>query len=774
MDSLKKEKLLRLPFIPLRELVLFPQFSVRTLVGREKSLKALQISLDADRMIILATQKDQFKSDPQQKDIYDCGILARVEAVEDLSNRGKKVTFSGVSRARIQDLAFEEDTIFAYADVVSEQEVALNSSGDVFTGLKSFLEKNAQYPVALSDLMKIKSLNHFTDLIAFVSSISIQHKIELLREPDSKERARYLLQLARVLKSKNGNQEDEESLYAERKQFEEQDPLNGILRSYQRKIKAADLPENVKQRVQEEFDKLSFSHPNEVSLICNYLDWLLKFPWKNETRDNFDIKEVEETLEKNHYGLKEVKERILEYLSVKMLSGRSQGEIICFSGPPGVGKSSLGKSIAEAVNKKFVRASLGGVSDESEIRGHRRTYLGAYPGRIIKGLVQAGSLNPVFLLDEIDKLGNDFRGDPASALLEVLDPETNNAFLDRYLDLEVDLSRVFFIATANNVQNLSPALRDRLDIIEIPEYTENEKLEIARRFLIPRSLQKSGLKSELVKISDETLQYLIHFYTREAGVRNLERIIDKLNRRISFLVVKEKIKKDREFIIDRSFLEEVLGAPYFFDLKLNSRKECGVAIGLAWTQAGGEILIVEARLIPGKGDLILTGSLGEVMKESSTASWSWVKGQLFELGFDLEQLKNFDLHLHFPEGATPKDGPSAGITIAVAMLSEISAVPASSSLAMSGEITIQGRVLPVGGIKAKVLAAYRYGIKKIILPLENRSEYLKEIPANIQQSVTVDFVEDMAEVVRLAFANGIKKEKVSSNFRKRFIRQAFN
>jgi ATP-dependent Lon protease len=535
---------------------------------------------------------------------------------------------------------------------------------------------------------------------------------------------------------------------------------------YKKKIAAAQLPEYVKTRADEELERLAAMPPYsaEGTVSRYYLDWLLAIPWKKFKKENKDIRRAAQILDEDHHGLRKVKDRILDYLAVRLLVKKSEGEILCFVGPPGVGKSSLSKSIARALDRKFVRVSLGGVKDEAEIRGHRRTYIGSYPGQIIKGLKKAGSMNPVFLLDEIDKMNSDFRGDPASALLEALDPEQNSEFIDHYLDLELDLSQVFFITTANFADNIPPALLDRMEVIELPGYTEREKLQIAKKFLLKKQAEKNGFSPDEIQISDDDLLCIINEYTREAGVRNLEREIAVIMRKTARSIIEAGKKgKEKEIkIIDRDLLQKYLGIPKYSAQKIFHHSEIGVAMGLAWTAAGGDILVVEARMLKGKGELILTGRLGEIMKESSAAAFSYTKLKLFELELDTEELKNYDIHLHIPEGAVPKEGPSAGVTLAVSLISLLTGIPIRSDYAMTGEITLRGKILPVGGIKEKIIAAHRYGIRNILIPSENEKDFREDIPEELKKDIQVHPVDTMDELLDIVLENPIKIKNIKS------------
>jgi len=750
MDRLNRREVI-LPLIPLRELVTFPATIVPILVGRPKSIDSLKAAMkDYDQYIFLSVQKNQLSENPQKDEIYPVGTISRIEKTIEQHNGSHRVVIQGLQRGKIME--YLQDGLFYLVRIeILEEEDEKERDAEhsemsrlLIHAFEQYIEsKNVKLQGMVSKL-EANQLSGVTDIIISVLSVPVKIKQSLLEDLNPSSRG---IKIQNLLKKEIFKLEKRKERDVS---MRKEDPHAADIENLRKKISDADLPQYVLERAMEEIERLEIMPPfsAESTVSRYYIDWLLAVPWRKNKKENRDIKKAKQILDQDHYGLNEVKDRILDYLAVRQLSKKANGEILCFVGPPGVGKSSLGKSIARALNRPFVRVSLGGVKDEAEIRGHRRTYIGSYPGQLVKGLKKAGAMNPVFLLDEIDKLANDHRGDPSSALLEALDPEQNVEFIDHYLDLEVDLSGVFFITTANSVSPIPPALRDRMEIIELSSYTNYEKNHIASSFLLPKQQEKNGLKNDSVILDDRVLQSLIEEYTREAGVRNLEREIGKLTRKIARRFLEEgngdsffpiKVKE-----ID---LEQYLGIPKFQIPRIHIQSEPGVAVGLAWTPSGGDVLVIESKLLRGKGKVILTGRLGEVMQESSKTAWSFSKIKLYELAYLTDDMDRYDVHLHIPEGATPKDGPSAGITLASAMISMITGIPIRSHLAMSGEITLRGRVLAVGGIKEKILAAFRYGIQEVVLPLENKKEYNHDIPADIQKKMTVHFVETMDEVL---------------------------
>ncbi len=754
-----------IPLIPLREMVAFPMTIIPILVGREKSIVALRAASSSYQgYIFLAAQKNQTSEAPTPEDIYPVGILARIEKSVEQSNGSVRVVIQGLRRGQVTRYVLSEDFFLVQVETLDE----IADRPEEFAPLsKSLIALFEEYihrkRIKLHNVMpKLKpgQLSDVTDIIISLLNFPLKVKQSLLEELNVHLRGMRVLNILKKEVARLRTQGETESTApggvepAENSEFEE----------YKKKIAAAKLPERAAARAQEELDRLSAMPPfsAESTVSRYYLDWLLSVPWKKLGRENRDIRRAAAILDEDHYGLVKVKERILDYLAVRQLVKKPAGEILCFVGPPGVGKSSLSKSIARALDRKFVRVSLGGVRDEAEIRGHRRTYIGSYPGQIIKGLKKAGTMNPVFLLDEIDKLNADFRGDPASALLEALDPEQNSEFIDHYLDLEVDLSRIFFITTANELDPIPPALHDRMEVIELSGYTEREKLQIARHFLLPKQARKNGLTEGSFSISDELILQVISAYTREAGVRNLERQLAVILRKVARIQVEAGKKEFTPVTIDDALLVRFLGIPKFTGQKVPSQAEIGVSTGLAWTSAGGELLLVEARMMRGKGELILTGRLGEVMKESSSTAFSYTKLKLFELELATDELKNYDIHLHIPEGAVPKEGPSAGVTLAVAMISLLTGIPVRAGMAMTGEITLRGKVLPVGGIKEKVIAAHRYGIRTVLVPAENEKDYLEDVPEEIRREMTVHTIDHMDRLLDLVLAGPIKLTNINS------------
>jgi ATP-dependent Lon protease len=756
MDRLSAKELV-LPLIPLRELVSFPTVIVPILVGRDKSVNALKASLSQHGgYIFMAAQKNQATETPLTEELYETGTIAKIEKAAEQSNGSYRIVIQGLKRGRILQVVDNRDFYLVRLAVLEERaepgKDLLELSRSLIALFEEYINlKRVRLPGIMTRL-KPSQLADASDIIISIINLPLKVKQSLLEELDTYARG---VRVYNILKKEVLQLRSQRDIEPKLKREEGQET---DYEEYRTKIATAQLPDYVKARADEELERLAAMPPfsAEGTVSRYYLDWRLAIPWKKLKKENKDIRKAAQILDEDHYGLRKVKERILDYLAVRLLVKKAEGEILCFVGPPGVGKSSLSKSIARALDRKFVRVSLGGVKDEAEIRGHRRTYIGSYPGQIVKGLKKAGSMNPVFLLDEIDKLNADFRGDPASALLEALDPEQNSEFNDHYLDLDLDLSQVFFITTANFAENIPPALLDRMEVIELPGYTEREKLEIAKNFLLKKQAEKNGFSPDEVSIPDDILLRVINEYTREAGVRNLEREIAVIMRKTARGII-ESGKKDKEkgrLVVDSERLQKFLGIPKYSNQKIFQRNETGVAIGLAWTAAGGDILVVEARMLRGKGELILTGRLGEVMKESSSAAFSYTKLKLFELELDTEELKNYDIHLHIPEGAVPKEGPSAGVTLAVSLISLLTGIPVRSDYAMTGEITLRGKILPVGGIKEKVLSARRAGIRTIIMPDKNKKD-LSELKNGHIQAMNFIFVSDFKDAVNAALIKKI-------------------
>ncbi len=774
MDSLKQKEI-TLPLIPLRELATFPSAIIPILVGRDQSINALKHSMDSyNGYLFLSVQKNQTSDNPGADEIYQVGIIAKIEKSQEQNNGTYKVIIQGLERAVIREFIEQEDHVLVKAAVLEEIFDKEKNFYDLSKNLISIFEEyiNLKKVRIRGIVAKLQTnqISEITDIIVSVISIPINVKQSLLEELNVYKRG---IKLYNILKKEVHQLHSDKDRDVKDRREEILD--NGI-KEYRGKIKDADLPKHVRKRAEEELERFEMMPPYsaESTVSRSYLDWILAIPWRKLKEENKDIKKAALILDEDHYGLQKVKDRVLDYLAVRQLVGKPSGEILCFVGPPGVGKSSLSKSIARALDRAFVRISLGGVKDEAEIRGHRRTYIGSYPGQIAKGLKKAKVINPVFLLDEIDKLSSDYRGDPASALLEALDPEQNTEFVDHYLDLEMDLSQVFFITTANFAEPIPPALKDRMEIIEIPGYTEREKLEIAKSFLIKKQSEKNGINLDGLDIEEDLILEVINRYTSEAGVRNLERQIAVIMRKIARHFVEnnkpsDKEKKEDKFTLTASYLQKFLGIPKYNRTKILNQNEVGVSLGLAWTAAGGDILIVESRFLKGKGELILTGRLGEIMKESSSTAFSYSKVKLYELDFDTNELEGYNIHLHIPEGAVPKEGPSAGVTLAVSILSLLTGIPVKSDCAMTGEITLRGKVLPVGGIKEKVIAAHRYGISRILIPRENEKDFKEDIPEDITKTMTFHLVDNMDEVLELTLEKPIKIKNVNSKVIKPFL-----
>jgi len=760
-----------LPLLPLRGILVFPFMVIHLDVGREKSVRAIEEAMIRDRLIFLATQKDAQTDDPGPNDIYQMGTVAEVKQLLKLPGGTIRVLVEGATRARVVRYLATDPYFRVHVEQYPEVHV---KTAEVEALMRSLVHHFEQYvklskripPETVVSIVNLEDPGRLADVIAAHLSLRIEDKQAILEAVNITERLEKLCAIVvreleivelerriniRVRKQMEKTQKEyylREQMKAIQKELGEKEDRTAEAEEYREKIAAAGLPPEVAEKALKEVEKLEKMPPMaaEATVVRNYLDWLIALPWSHSTEDRLDIKAAEAILEEDHYGLQKVKERILEYLAIRQLAPHMKGPILCFIGPPGVGKTSLGKSIARALGRKFVRISLGGVRDEAEIRGHRRTYVGALPGRIIQGMRQAGSKNPVFLLDEIDKMSTDFRGDPASALLEVLDPEQNVGFSDHYIEVPFDLSQVMFITTANVQHTIPRALFDRMEVIYISGYTEEEKVQIALRHLIPKQLKEHGLNEEMLKISEGAVRRIIREYTRESGVRNLERQIATICRKTAKDIVGGRCQRAK---VSAGNINYYLGTPRFRYGVAEKEDETGVATGLAWTEVGGDTLAVEVGLCPGKGQLTLTGKMGEVMKESAQAAYSYVRSRARQLGIPEDFHERWDIHIHIPEGAIPKDGPSAGIAMATALASALTGRKVRHEVAMTGEITLRGRVLPVGGIKEKVLAAHRAGIKKVILPTENRKD-LEEIPRNVKGKLEFLFVDHMDQV--LAFA----------------------
>jgi ATP-dependent Lon protease len=764
----------KLPILPLRDVVIFPYMIFPLMVGRQISITALQEAMMLDRQILLCTQKDPSVELPGKDDLYRVGIVARVIQILRLPNETIKILIEGLVRARIK--RFIASKSFLQARIMPLGEVPLKSDLETQAIIRSSLTQfteyvklnrripdevllsiaNIQNPYRLADTLsahiiqstevkqRILQANHLKDRLVEITKILAAEKqiLEIEERIDGHVRSQlekgqrefYLQQQMKAIRAELGEAEEEETAETT---------------EYATKIHKAKMSPEAEEKALGELKKLKKMHPTspESTVVRNYLDWLLALPWHKKTRDKLDIEKAVGILEEDHYGLKKPKERIVEHLAVMKLSKQVRGPILCFVGPPGVGKTSLGKSVARALGRNFVRMSLGGVRDEAEIRGHRRTYIGSMPGKIIQSIRKAKTKNPVFLLDEVDKMSVDFRGDPSAALLEVLDPEQNNTFNDHYLEVDFDLSEVFFITTANTLPSIPLPLQDRMEIIRLPGYLEFEKLGIARGFLIPKQLKLNGLTEKNLTFSDGALGDIINQYTREAGVRNLERQIATICRKVARQVVSKKIAGPVK--ITRNNLATYLGAPRYHERETDTQDTVGSATGLAWTEAGGEMLTVEVMLLRGKGNLILTGKLGDVMKESGEAALSYARSRAKSLGLNPNFYNKFDVHIHLPEGAIPKDGPSAGITIATALVSALTGRPVRHDVAMTGELTLRGRVLPVGGLNEKVIAAQRAEMKTVLLPHKNDKD-IKELPPEVKKGLEIKLVKSMDQVLQHA------------------------
>jgi len=779
------ENIKNISLIPLRDLVIFPSTLVPFIIGRSSSIDALDKANEKDKMIFLSAQMDASIDNPHPKDVYSMGVIAKIIRSVNIDDKNIKVIVEGKKRARILEYLSTYPHYQILAKEINEIE---NDSPEVREILKMVLSLFEDY-LKLSQHANFESIipalnentpNRIADIIVSHLYLPLEEKqnfLETINTLERIQRLKYVLENeifkihtklkkeGKKIRRKSTVKAPGQKIFPSGFNFKKEDQPNEIA-ELKEKLANAKMPKDAEEKANKEIERLESMPPMsaEATVSRNYLDWLISLPWIKKSREKRNIEEAERILNEDHHGLDKVKERILEYLSIRQLVKNPKGIILGFIGPPGVGKTSLGASIARATNRKFVRLSLGGVRDEAEIRGHRRTYIGAYPGRIIQMIKKGGTKNPVFLLGEVDKMSVDFRGDPASALMEVLDPEQNGTFLDHFIDTEYDLSNVMFIVTANMVDPIPRPLIDRMEIIRIPGYTEEEKLQIVKKFLLPKQIKAHGLKQDNMKLTDRTIRKLIREYTREAGVRNIEREITSVCRK----VVKKVVSKDKSYkeIITPKNIEKYLGIPRFRRSSIDKRDEIGVALGMAWTEFGGELLTFEAMKTFGKGNLTLTGQLGEIMRESAQAAFSYVRGKTFELNIEADLHKNFDIHIHVPEGATPKEGPSAGITLATSIISLLTGIPVSKKVAMSGEITLKGKVLPVGGIKGKLLAAHREGVKVAILPLDNQPD-LRDLPKNIKDDMNINFVEHMDEVLKIALTKDIdevlKKEKESQS-----------
>jgi ATP-dependent Lon protease len=766
-----------LPLLPVRDMVMYPSVTLPLFVGRDMSINAVEKSLSRDRLILVAAQKDLTDEDPLPERIYSVGVVSQIMRMLRLPDGRIKVLIQGLRKARIERYVQEIPTFLVKIEPIEEPlitEITLEIEA-LMRYVKEEMEKVVAMgrmvpPDILMVLDTIDEPGKLADVAAANLGLNVERSQEILEIVDPVERLKKLSEImgkeiellnmqARILsqaKEEMSRTQREyflrEQMKAIRNELGETDERSDEIEDLRKKIKKAKMPKEVGREAKKQLERLDLMHPDaiETTMVRHYLEWLVDLPWSKSTKDNIDIKKAKKTLDEDHYDLDKVKERILEFLSVIKLKGEMKGPILCFVGPPGVGKTSLGKSIAKALGRSFTRISLGGMKDEAEIRGHRRTYVGSMPGRIIQCLKQAGTNNPVFMMDEIDKIGNDFRGDPASALLEVLDPEQNNSFSDHYLNVPFDLSKVMFITTANQIDTIPAPLQDRMETISIPGYTEREKVAIAKRYLIPKQLKDHGLKPKMLSFADSALLRMVQDYTREAGLRNLEREIAAIARKVARKVAEGD--KAGTLITSKN-LHKFRGPPKFLPEREVQQDVVGVASGLAWTEYGGDVLYIEASCRKGKKGLMLTGNMGEVMKESAQAALTYIKSKAHQLGIEEEVFDTLEAHIHIPQGAIPKDGPSAGITIAVALISAITGKPLKRKLAMTGEITLTGRVLPIGGLKEKTLAALRARMEKIILPDENMRE-LEEVPRYVKKRITFVPVRTMDEVIREVFGEG--------------------
>jgi len=761
-----------LPLLPLRDIVVFPHMVVPLFIGRDKSVAALEAALAHDRLIFLAAQKDASTNEPVEGDIFRIGTVAHIVQILKLPDGTVKVLVDGRFRARLLhflpndrffQVSVEELPIERYEGAITEALVR-----NVVASFENYAKLSKKIPSeVMVQLGSPDDPAKLADTVAAHLPVKLSDKQAVLELPTTRERMEKLLALldaeieileiekrirGRVKKQMEKTQKEfylNEQMRAIQKELGQGDEGRSELDELEEKVKKRKMGKEAQQKAEKEIKKLRLMSPMsaEATVSRNYIDWLISIPWQERTEDKLDLEAAERVLNEDHYGLEKVKERILEYLAVRKLVTKLKGPILCFVGPPGVGKTSLAKSIARATERKFVRMSLGGVRDEAEIRGHRRTYIGALPGKIMQQMKKAGTVNPVFLFDEVDKMSMDFRGDPSAALLEVLDPEQNNSFNDHYLDVDYDLSNVMFLTTANTLHGIPPALQDRMEIIRIPGYTEVEKLHIAIDHLLPKKTEEHGLPLEKISFSPAAILHVIRYYTREAGVRNLERELASILRKITREVVKEK--GPGKVRVTPQLVRRYLGVARYRYGEAEEKRQIGLATGLAWTEFGGELLLIEAAIMPGKGNLKVTGKLGEVMQESAHAALSYIRTRAEIMNLEKDFYQKIDIHIHVPEGAIPKDGPSAGITMATSLASALLRVPARNDLAMTGEITLRGRILPIGGVKEKLLAAHRGGIKTVILPAENEKD-LAEIPGKIKKNLKIIFVRHMDEVISAA------------------------
>ena len=761
-----------LPIVPLRDVVVFPHMMMPFVIGRPSSTRALEHALTKDKRIFLAAQQDASTDDPQPQDIYTMGCVANIVQSLKLPDGNVKVLVEGLDRARAVEWKEDKGFYRVVAKLLPRQDDTSEDVENTMRRVVSLFERyvklsnNLHYDAMIA-AVRVDDASKLADTIAAHLVVGVEEKQNLLEIISPLERLVRIaslleievdkLQVDRGIQSRVKKQMEKaqkeyylnEKMKAIQKELGRKEDKGSELDELKKKIEQARMPKEAEEKASQELKRLEGMPPMsaEATVSRNYLDWLIAVPWYKRSRESRNLEKAEQILHEDHYGLEKIKDRILEFLAVRTLVRKPKGTILTFTGPPGVGKTSLAKSIARATNRKFVRLSVGGVRDEAEVRGHRRTYIGAFPGQIIQMMKKAGTVNPVFLLDEVDKMSMDFRGDPSAALLEVLDPEQNHTFLDHYLDVEYDLSNIMFICTANVLHTVPQALRDRMEVLQLAGYTEFEKIEIARTFLVPKAVKANGLKDKNIQFKDEAFETIIQRYTREAGVRNLEREINAICRKVARKVVAEGKQFSDEITAGK--VTEHLGVPRFRPTMLEEKNEIGIATGLAWTEVGGELLFTESTLMPGKGRLTLTGQLGEVMQESAKAAVSYVRSKAEAFGIQKDFHQYTDIHVHVPEGAIPKDGPSAGITLATALVSNLTKVPTRRDVAMTGEITLRGKVLPIGGLKEKVLAAHRAGVTTIILPKDNEKD-LADIPKEVLNVLKLHLVESMDEVLKIA------------------------
>ena len=781
LTSKEKSETKRLPMMPIRDVVIFPYMMTPFVVGRESSVRALEEAMAGDKKIFLASQHDASIDEPKPNEIYSVGTIVNIVQSLKLPDGNIKVLVEGVERAKVVSVSDEEGFFRAIVRTSAfriEAGPQLDALISRVTGLFEQyvkLSQNLNYETMIAAL-RVDEPGKLADTVGANLQLTIEEKQELLEIFDPIDRLTRVAEMLDIeIEKLNVDRTIQGRVKRQMEKAQKEYYLNEKIKAIQKelgrgekseldelkkRIETAGMTQDALEKALAELKRLENMPPMsaESTVSRNYLDWLLAVPWKKKSKELRDLKFAENVLETDHYGLEKIKERILEFLAVRRLVKNPKGSILCFVGPPGVGKTSLGMSISRATGRKFVRLSLGGVRDEAEIRGHRRTYIGALPGQIIQMMKKAGTRNPVFMLDEVDKMSMDFRGDPSAALLEVLDPEQNFMFVDHYLDVEYDLSQVFFIATANVLHTVPPALQDRMEVIRLSGYTELEKMEIAKRFLVRKQMEQTGLGKDRIEFADDGLNGLIQYYTREAGVRNLEREIGNLCRKVARQVVNSESGKEKKtvskVVMTGDKLPELLGPWKFRDLQIEKKNEVGAATGLAWTEVGGQLLTVECTLMEGKGKLTITGKLGDVMQESAQAAMSYIRSRAHQFGLPRDFYRNLDVHIHVPEGAIPKDGPSAGITLATTICSALTRIPARGDVAMTGEITLRGKVLGIGGLKEKLMAAHRHGILEVIVPRENEKD-LPDIPDAIKRTMKLHFVDSMDEVLKIALERGL-------------------